>query len=42
MLNRKLKILMEKKVITVGKPGMVPPCDIIFGGRDMMDYHAII
>jgi hypothetical protein len=42
MLNRKLKILLEKKVITVGKLGMTPANDIVFGGRDMMKYHAII
>jgi hypothetical protein len=42
MLNRKLKILLEKKLITVGKLGMTPPNDIVFGGRDMMGIHAIL
>lgn len=30
------------EIITVGKKGVYPPNDILFGGRDMVDHHAII
>lgn len=42
MLNRKLKILLQKKHIRIGKQGATPPNEIIFGGRDMLPHHATL
>lgn len=40
IINKKLKILLEKKNINIGKQGCTPPNQIIFGGRDMKPKHA--
>lgn len=49
MMNRKLKIFIEKRKLNpnaaktrVGKRNAIPPCDMIFGGRDMQINHATI
>eukprot|EP00178_Gracilaria_changii_P021403 TRINITY_DN63618_c0_g1_i1.p1 TRINITY_DN63618_c0_g1~~TRINITY_DN63618_c0_g1_i1.p1 ORF type:complete len:109 (-),score=3.08 TRINITY_DN63618_c0_g1_i1:123-449(-) len=42
MINRKMKILLDKSVLSVGKTGVNPPNDLIFGGRDINIRHATI
>ena len=42
MMNRKMKIFIEKVKTRVGKRNAIPPCDMIFGGRDMQINHATI
>lgn len=42
MIHRKIKILIDKDVMTVGKVGCNPPNDIVFGGRDVNMKHAVV
>jgi hypothetical protein len=42
MINRKMKLILQKSNIYIGKSGCVPPNDIIFGGRDVNPRHATI
>eukprot|EP00919_Chromeraceae_sp_WS-2016_P042847 GHVR01102420.1.p1 GENE.GHVR01102420.1~~GHVR01102420.1.p1 ORF type:complete len:103 (+),score=20.92 GHVR01102420.1:87-395(+) len=40
MIHRKLKILIKKDLMRIGKQHANPPNDIIFGGRDVEMKHA--
>jgi hypothetical protein len=42
MINRKVRLILQKSKLDIGKYGRFPPNDIIFSGRDVNPRHATI
>ena len=40
MIDRKIKIFLDKPAFLVGRDHLIPPCDLILGGRDVQARQA--
>lgn len=40
MIDRKIKIFIDKPVLKVGRDRLTPPNDLILGGRDVQARQA--